>query len=237
LAYQRLNMKQFSLLAVFAAAISLGSALPGAPLATSVASAQTAAHQVGPSPKGTIGLGLVGAELGLVIPAAAGLDDTWALIVFPVVGGVGGALAGHYLLDDGNRTFAIGALALGVALIVPSIVITLSATAYNPDDEGGVEGSDSSGAAAGGGSGDAADDGSGDASGDTSVEVDSGEQAALHRRHLARAGSGLFRLSEEGLMLGVPGLSVLPENARAELSFMRTNEGTELRLSLVSGVF
>jgi len=226
-------MKNIGLIAAFAAALSLGMALGTPALPVSVASAQsTGPSQVGSSPKGTIGLGFVGAELGLVIPAAAGLDDTWALIVFPLVGGAGGALAGHYLLDNGSRTLSIGALALGLALIVPSVVITLSATAYDPEDEGGVEG----------GSDDSSDDsGGGEATGggdsDTSVEVDSGDSAAVHHRRLARAGSGLFRLSEDGLMLGVPGFSVLPTTDRAELSFMRANEGTEMRLSLVSGVF
>ena len=36
--------------------------------------------------KGMIGLGLIGGELGLVIPAVAGLNETWSMIVFPVVG-------------------------------------------------------------------------------------------------------------------------------------------------------
>ena len=36
--------------------------------------------------KGLFGLGILGAELGLVIPAAAGLDQWWALVVFPAIG-------------------------------------------------------------------------------------------------------------------------------------------------------
>jgi len=229
LTYQRLDMKKIGLIAALAAALSLGSALPASPLVASVARAQTSGSpQVGASPKGTIGLGLVGAELGLVLPAVAGLDDTWALVVFPLIGGAGGAVAGHFLLDGGNRTFSIGALALGFALIVPSIVITLSATAYDPEDEGGVDGGSIDGEGG-------ADTGGGD--GETSVEVDTSPQASVRRRRLARAGVGLFRLSEDGLMFGVPGFSVLPTNSRTELSFMRSNEGTEVRFSLLSGVF
>jgi len=228
LTYQRLDMKKIGLITAIAAVLSVVMALPTPMLQANVARAQSSGpSQVGSSPKGTIGLGLVGAELGLVIPAAAGLDDTWALVVFPLVGGEGGAVAGHYLLDEGSRTLSIGALALGVALIVPSIVITLSATAYDPEDEGGVEG----------GGGDEESEATGGGSGETSIEINSGESASVRRRRLARAGVGLFRLSEDGLMLGVPGLSVLPTQSRAELSFMRSNEGTELRLSLVSGVF
>ncbi|HTU61399.1 MAG TPA: hypothetical protein VMF89_23250, partial [Polyangiales bacterium] len=36
--------------------------------------------------KGAVGLGLVGAELGAVIPALVGVEATWAYIVFPAVG-------------------------------------------------------------------------------------------------------------------------------------------------------
>ena len=47
-------------------------------------------EQVEATPKGTIGLGLIGAELGFVLPAAVGLDQTWAFVVFPLaLGGAG----------------------------------------------------------------------------------------------------------------------------------------------------
>src|SRR5688500_519235 len=38
---------------------------------------------VDPDLKGVIGLGLIGAEIGFIVPALAGLHDTWAFIVFP----------------------------------------------------------------------------------------------------------------------------------------------------------
>jgi len=55
------------------------------------------------TPKGTIGLGLVGAELGLIIPSVSGLNEAWALSVFPIVGAAGGALAGYFALDKPGR--------------------------------------------------------------------------------------------------------------------------------------
>jgi hypothetical protein len=87
--------------------------------------------------KGLVGLGFVGAELGLTIPALCGLDEVWSLVVFPVVGATGGALAGHYLLDRPNhRVAAVAMLSVGLALVVPTIVITRVATAYDPHEEG-----------------------------------------------------------------------------------------------------
>ncbi len=92
--------------------------------------------QVEATPKGTIGLGLLGAELGFLVPAAVGLDETWAFVVFPVLGATGGALGGYFLLDSANVTTAsVATLVAGMLLVVPTTVWTLSLTAYDPDDD------------------------------------------------------------------------------------------------------
>ncbi len=101
------------------------------------ASAQTLENRVDPDFKGSIGLGLVGAELGFVIPALAGLRDTWAYIVFPVVGAGGGGLAGYFAIEQGTGSseLAVATLITGMALIIPAMVVTLSATAYDPAEQ------------------------------------------------------------------------------------------------------
>lgn len=87
--------------------------------------------------KGMIGLGLIGAELGFVVPALAGARDTWVYIVFPVLGAGGGAVAGYFLLEqgDGHPEAAVAVLTAGMALVIPALVVTLAATAYEPEDE------------------------------------------------------------------------------------------------------
>ena len=87
--------------------------------------------------KGMIGLGLIGAELGFVIPALAGARDTWVYIVFPILGAGGGATAGYFLLEqgDGEPEAAVAVLTAGMALVIPALVITLAATAYEPEVE------------------------------------------------------------------------------------------------------
>jgi hypothetical protein len=87
--------------------------------------------------KGMIGLGLIGAELGFVVPALAGARDAWAFIVFPIIGAGGGAAAGYFLLEkgDGHPELAVAALTTGMALVIPALVITLAATAYDPETE------------------------------------------------------------------------------------------------------
>jgi hypothetical protein len=176
-------------------------------------------QQVDATPKGTIGLGLVGAELGFVIPAAAGLDEVWSLTVFPIVGAAGGATAGWFLIDNnGESEIAVGTLAFGMAMIVPSMVLTLSATAYDPDDETRqIEG--------------------------TPPQQPGGQEqqgappGASRGRHIARAGPGALKLSSEGVLLGLPGLKVRPRYTREEMQRYGGNQATEVHFALVSGVF
>ena len=51
------------------------------------------------TPKGTVAPGLVGAELGAIPPSFSGLDEVWALAVFPVVGAIVDTLTGYFVLD------------------------------------------------------------------------------------------------------------------------------------------
>ncbi len=107
-----------------------------APPMTRTAYAAEGATQVEAGHKGLFGVGLLGAEIGLAVPALAGLDQTWALIVFPVVGAAGGAVGGHYAFDRPNRRVgAVAMLSLGIAMIVPTIVITKAALAFDPDED------------------------------------------------------------------------------------------------------
>lgn len=222
-------MTRLGLIAALAAVLSVTfAAWEPAP-----AQAQTAEfEQVEPGFKGVIGLGLVGAELGFIIPAVAGLDETWAFIVFPVVGATGGAIAGYFALEEpGNTELSVAALAFGMAMVIPTMVITLAATAYDPEDEGTVE--------AGGDFEGEFDEGAEiDVGGGTEVDVQPPEAAAPRGRRIARAGSGLLRWTDDvGLMLGVPGLAIAPSYTEAELARYGGRQQTELHVPVVSGAF
>lgn len=204
---------------LLAAAISMTTA-------PSTAAAQpTEPQRIDASPKGLLGLGFIGAELGLTIPALAGLDDTWALIVFPVVGAAGGAVAGHYAIDNrGNEKAAVATLTLGLALVVPALVLTLWATRYDPDDEEAIESSTS---------GEEAEQGEEAAP----AEEVAPAAAATRRGAVARAGTGLLRLGQGGLQLGLPGVSLVPSYTREELALFGGGQTNEVRLSLFTGAF
>lgn len=94
---------------------------------------------VRPDGKGIIGLGLIGAELGLIIPAIAGIrDEWWPYLVFPLIGAVGGGIGG-YFVEQATQPFDaevdVALMAIGMVLIVPTIVGTLALTAYQPPTE------------------------------------------------------------------------------------------------------
>lgn len=79
--------------------------------------------------KGTIGLGLIGMEVGLLLPPLLKLqDEWWAWTVFPVVGAAGGAAAGYFAFETGtpDRKITIPIFAVGVALVIPAIVGSLA---------------------------------------------------------------------------------------------------------------
>lgn len=104
------------------------------------ASAQTPANaeRVDTPPKGTIGLALVGAELGLAVPAAFRVKNPWILAATTAAGGAGGALAGLYLLDrrdnDVTRALSISFLSLGLAGFIPTVLLTVRASRYVPPE-------------------------------------------------------------------------------------------------------
>jgi hypothetical protein len=88
------------------------------------------------TPKGKIGLGLLGAELGVAIPAIIGVDAWWAYLVFPVAGAAGGAILGHVWLDNGNHAeLSVVFLTASMALVIPTLVLAAAATAYDPEGE------------------------------------------------------------------------------------------------------
>lgn len=163
------------------------------------------------TPKGTIGLGLVGAELGLIIPSASGLTDIWALTVFPVVGATGGALAGYFALDEpGREKGSVAALVVGLAGVLPAILVTIRGVRKERQNEWEPQ----------------------------TIEIRSEkEQRAFE---LAEAGPGLFRRSRSGFRASMPGLSITrghAQPARDAAPFARLAPRTEMQLSLASGVF
>jgi hypothetical protein len=193
----------FALLAVFS--------LSAVPRAADAQDSTVVFDDLRATPKGTIGLGLVGAELGLIIPSVSGLNKAWALSVFPIVGATGGALAGYFALDKPGRSKgSVAALVVGLAGVMPAILVTVKGVREERQDNWEPT---------------------------PQIRVRSEtEQRALET---AEAGPGLLRRSRSGLRVAAPGFS-FSRRAVQDAETMRMGglrDRTELRLSLASGVF
>jgi hypothetical protein len=193
-------------LAALLGALSLCAAMAAGP--APVAEAQT---QIPPDYKGIAGLGLIGAEVGMVLPAVFGMRDAWAYVVFPAVGAIGGGVAGYYLLEANDQTeVSIAMLGVGMALLIPSTLLTLSLSAYDPGDA-----TVSETAAA-------------------RFDVDAARSRAEQAR--LRAGGGLVRLSDGGVWLGAPTMGPVASVTGAGRTALRFGV-SDFQLALVSGSF
>lgn len=189
----------------------LGSAALCAAVVFGPARTVHAQTQVPPDFKAVVGLGLIGGELGLVIPAALGMRDAWAYAVFPALGAVGGGVAGYFLLEANNQTdISIALLGVGMALVIPATLLTLSLSAYDPDD-------------------------------DIEPPAESARfnlKSARARREQARirAGGGLLRVADGGVWLGAPAVGPVASATSAGGTAVRFGV-SDFQLALVSGSF
>jgi len=196
-------------------------------LAPATAAAQEESNAVSATGKGIAGGAMLGAELVMITTAIIGATDWWPYVVFGAVGAGGGAVGGYFVEDaigeDGAAEPALYMLAGGMALVVPTIVAVLNATAYDPteDEEEGEE--------------DAPADDDPDATPgvDANVEVETGV-----RRGVPPALLGL-ETTERGtrLRLGVPAATIGPRFTAREMATFGVEQGTEVRFPIVRGTF
>lgn len=163
------------------------------------------------TPKGAIGLGLVGAELGLIIPSVSGLNEVWALTVFPVVGAAGGALAGYFALDKpGREKGSVAVLVVGIAGVLPAVLVTVKGVRQERQERW-----------------------------EPTPQIQIRSEKEKQAFELAEAGSGLMRRTRSGVRASMPDVSVslrTPETDETlRLGGLRPRR--EVRLSLFSGVF
>lgn len=178
--------------------------------AAPVAQVRAQSQEIPPDFKGVVGLGLIGAELGMVIPAIAGVNDTWAYLVFPAVGAIGGGLAGYFLLEANDQTeISIAMLGIGMALVIPATVLTLSLTAYDPDDEMPAT---------------------------EEARFDVNAIRTRREQARARAGAGLLRMADGGLWLGAPAVGPVATVNASGAPTVRFGV-SDFQLALVSGTF
>jgi hypothetical protein len=88
--------------------------------------------------KGITGGVLLGAELGMLPQGLAGVDKWWTYLLGGGVGAVAGGVGGYFVETKlTSAAPSLYMLAGGMALIIPTVVVTLNATAYSPEAEEG----------------------------------------------------------------------------------------------------
>ena len=214
-----LSSKRFACVVALAAVM----ALSASPRAAEAQVDPNAFDQVRATPKGTIGLGLIGAELGLIIPSVAGLNEVWALTVFPVVGAAGGALAGYFALDkpaddaapgsqtaDRRRAASVSMLVVGLAGVLPAILVTVKGVREERQNRW-----------------------------EPTPQIELRSEKEQRAFEAAEAGPGLLRKTRSGFRAAMPGVSFSRRGpSDAETAAMGgLADRTEMRLSLASGVF
>ena len=185
--------------------------------------------------QGTVGLGMIGAELGFAVPAMLGAESWWWYLVCPVVGAAAGIIAGYFAIDQpGNRDVGVAMLVTGIALALPTLVLTVAMTAYDGDDDvTSVDDAQENGDSE-------ADDAEGSDGDEAARRARALRMAYAHNkrrdlRRVAQAGSGLLRFDGKRMLLGVPGFGVtrvvLPSRGDQPISTER------VMINLASGAF
>jgi len=109
-----------------------------APLAAAVwftpgnASAEVGKAEASAVGKGTVGGALLGGELVCSVEALAGVKSPWAYLGGFVGGAAAGGVGGYFVEQEGSARASMLLLAGGLTLAIPTVVLVLSQTAYNP---------------------------------------------------------------------------------------------------------
>jgi hypothetical protein len=167
--------------------------------------------------RGAIGMGLIGMELTMTIEAAAGVTNPWLLSIIPLVVG-GGAAAGGYYIEQESSEGGVAVLAIGMTLLVPSILLTLVLSSETYEAPEGSQ-----------------------ATVTTEPEPRGGGTAtrapALARAMRSRALPSLVAVRDGDVQLGVPSLTILEAPTLSLYPAAAPSSGFEYQLSLVDWAF
>jgi len=105
-------------------------------LRTGPAAAQVGTDVAQSGVRGTIGGAFVGAETTMLIEGALKVRPVWAYALGGGLGAVAGGIGGYFLDDAGNTPASMTLLVAGLLLAVPTTIVVLNATSYQPPQIG-----------------------------------------------------------------------------------------------------
>ena len=226
------------------------------------ASLSAHAEDVSSTGKGIVGGSLLGAEVVLVTEAAFKVQPGWAYLVGGVGGAAAGGVGGYFIEQDASPKTTMLMLAGGMALVIPTAVAVLSATAYEPPasytqdrapaDEPVAEPPQPSGAPTPAAPAPATTSPSGNEvtappPAEAPPPAVPAPTSSLRKRksnahrtlpldyHLSPP--ALIGVSADTLTLGVPAVEVRNVYSRNELALYGVNQATELRVPVLSVLF
>src|SRR5262249_59890793 len=84
--------------------------------------------------KGIVGGALLGAEVVDMTMGVIGVEKGWPYFVFGGLGAVGGGIGGYFVEQNAPTEASLYMLAGGMALVIPTLVLSLNATKYRPPE-------------------------------------------------------------------------------------------------------
>jgi hypothetical protein len=194
----------------------------GMTLATSHARAQEESEEgkVSPTGKGIAGGILLGAEVVMIPIAIAGVDAWWPYVVFGAVGAGGGAVGGYFVEQVDPAEPALYMLAGGLALVIPTLVAVLNATAYEPGDEEEEE------------------EGEVPSEGGPAPTVEGGGAVEVEGRARPFIPTAAIGIDPQGRVRpGIPAVVIGPNYSPAEVAKYGVEPGTQVQVPVLSGSF
>jgi hypothetical protein len=134
-----MNLISKSTVALLTFSLSSGAVLC---LTEGSAAAQTApvAETVSPTAKGIVGGALLGGEVVMITEAIIGVRSVVPYLIGGGLGAAAGGVAGYFIESSStDGRVPLFMLAGGLALVIPTLVLTLNATRYRSPSEDNVE--------------------------------------------------------------------------------------------------
>jgi len=209
-----------------------GVALMGSALAVatvSFAARANAESHASATGKGITGGALLGGEVVMLTEAAIGVQPAWLYIVGGAAGAIGGGVGGYFIENGVGAKTSILMLAGGMALIIPTTVAVLSATAYEPpadytEDRG------------------PSDEPAAEPPQPTAQSPKRSRTASHTMRHESRSAlrltpPTLFDIGGGMAQIAIPDLQIRELYSRVEREQFGVRQGTEVRLSFLNVLF
>ncbi|WP_437808918.1 hypothetical protein [Sorangium sp. So ce1078] len=189
------------------------------------ASAQETGDRVSVDGKGIVGGALLGGEVVMLTMGAIGVERAWPYLVFGGLGAVGGGVAGYFIeASEPPAEVPLYMLAGGMALVIPTLVVTLNATAYKPPETDQSEPIRNEPAAEPPQPG-------------INVQLTTDAASVLRGTRHEEPRLGLVDITPRRVALGVPALSLKPLYSQDEVFKFGVAQGHELRVPVLRASF